>query len=107
MDRATYNTIRLKAYYWEKQILRGREDELAKSRFLQYSEQLENAKKELEAARALKRQEAAAAAARKAEEWRKNVRRRPAKEKGYDSWTLKMMEKAQKEWNPSLEISFQ
>lgn len=106
MDRAAYNNIRLKAYYWEKQILRGREDALAQERFIHYQEQLEAAKKVLDAARAEKKAQKAAEAEKKSLEWRKNVRRRASNSTGYDSHTLAAIKRGLDDWKPSSEVAF-
>ena len=106
MDRITYNNIRLKAYYWEKQILRGRDDDLAVSRFQEYSEKLEAAKEALAAQKEDARQARLAAKEKEALAWRKNVKRRSAPNKGYDSWTLKALETSLKTWQPTLEVVF-
>ena len=106
MDRATYNNIRLKAYYWEKQILRGQEDTLAQERFIYYQEKLEVAKKVLEDARAAKKAEKKAADEKKTLEWRKNVRRRTSSSTGYDTYTLAAIQRGLDDWKPSSEVAF-
>ena len=106
MNRATYNAIRLKAYYWEKQILRGRDDDVAVQKFKKYSDELETAKNTLEEEAQKKRAERQEKAAQKLLEWRKNIRRKPSATKGYDAWTLASIEKSLGDWNPSLTVSF-
>ena len=106
MDRATYNAIRLKAFYWEKQLLRGREDAKAQQQYAFYSAELERARELLDAQKAEKLKLRQAEAAKKEEEWRRNVRRSTGPYQAYDSWTLKMIEKSLAEWKPSLEVVF-
>lgn len=106
MDRATYNNIRLKAYYWEKQVLRGRDDPTAVELFTHYTEQFEKAKEEMEKARTAKRLQKQEAAAEAQKVWRKNVRRRITSSKGYDTWTLNALNKSLTNWNPSTEVVF-
>lgn len=105
MDRATYNNIRLKAYYWEKQILRGREDQKAQKQFAHYSAQLDAAKEQLAAQKEKEKAEKAEEAKRKALEWRKNVRR-ACGSKPYDAWTQNALSTSLSNWQPPTEVVF-
>jgi len=107
MDKATYNNLRLKAYYWEKQIAKGRQDLLAQQKHAYFKEMLGKAKTALEAEKAKSKAEKKAEEERKALEWRKNVRRKTTAFKGYDSITLKQLERSLENWQPNPEVVFQ
>ena len=107
MDKATYNNLRLKAYYWEKQILRGREDPLAQERYKHFTERLEEARAALAAAAAERKAQKAKELEKKALEWRKVIRRTPAKGMVFDTLTQIALDKSLEAWKPSLTIEFE
>lgn len=107
MDKTTYNNLRLKAYYWERQILRGREDALAQERYRHFTDRLEEARAAIAAAQAQKKAQKAEELERKALEWRKVVRRTPARGKVFDTLTQIALDKSLEGWKPTLEVQFE
>lgn len=102
MSRQSFNNIRLKAYYWEKQLLAGRDDPKALDAFSKYSAQLEAIKAEREEQQAAKAQRRAELEATR---WKKNIRRPqrilPPATTLKDVYTQHLMS-----WKPSGDVSF-
>jgi len=104
--KATYNNLRLKAYYWEKQLRKGRTDEQAVAKFNNYTEQMEAAKAVVEAEKEEVRAKRQAALEERVELWRKNIRRNAGKHKAYDTITQKQIDKRIESWQPEEVVRF-